>query len=64
MGTELNDFRSSTAAVHAILYQLEDDVIKLKCYLAKAVKEWNIRLEVAVTCLLKHLWFQQCYSLV
>lgn len=45
MGTELNDFRSSTTAVHAILYQLEDDVIKLKCYLAKAVKEWNVRLE-------------------
>lgn len=62
MGSELSNFRSSSSQEYKVLYQLEDDIVKLKCYLASSVQQWNLRLDdiVKLKCHLGcsvHQWF-------
>ncbi|XP_067939535.1 1-phosphatidylinositol 3-phosphate 5-kinase-like [Watersipora subatra] len=47
MGSELSHFRALNSPEYAILYQLDNDIIDLKCYLSRAVQQWNIRLDLA-----------------
>ena len=34
---------TATTPDHAVLHQLEDELLKLKCHLSRAVQQWNIK---------------------
>ena len=40
-----------TTPDHAVLHQLEDELLKLKCHLSRAVQQWNIKLVFCTACI-------------